>query len=166
MSKLCFELVPGKGALPLLLGSSRRGIGETMEGLGHKISARHGQSDRYVRNCVQIEFDEDGLASFIGISTDSGIELIYRGRDILHLPSHEVFDLIKENEPECDFEYSDVTHLFRNQIITLWDADEQYDSFDERFPVWGQIGIGNENYLAAIDEIDRKARERRERRRD
>lgn len=151
MADLILELVPGKGALPLRLGSSRDDIARTMLSLGHDASAHHGNSDYYARNAIQIEFGDDGLASFIGIAAAANIELIYRGRSILHLPAREVFDLIKENEPQDETEFSPAEQLFRSQIITLWDADEQYDPFGERFPVWGQIGIGNESYLSAID---------------
>lgn len=151
MANLVLELVPGKGVLPLLLGSSRGDIARTMLNLGHDISAQRDTVDYYVRNSVKIEFDEDGLASFIGISSDPGIELIYHGRNILHLPSREVFDLIKENEPEYEIEYSSTEHIFRSQIITLWDADEQYNKLGAGFPVWAEIGIGNESYLAAIE---------------
>jgi hypothetical protein len=151
MANLILELVSGKGALPLLLGASRGDIARTMLNLGHDISAQRDAIDYYVRNSVQIEFDEDGFASFIGISSDAGMELIYHGSNILHLPSRKVFDLIKENEPEHEIEYSSTEHIFRSQIITLWDADEQYNKFDAGFPVWAQIGIGNETYLAAIE---------------
>ena len=152
MANLILELVPGKGALPLRLGSSRDEISRTMLSLGYNASAHRGKIDYYARNSVQIEFDDDGLASFIGIAADPDIEVIYRDRSILNLPARDVFNLIKKNEPEDEIEYSPTEHVFRNQKITLWDADEQYDASGARFAVWGQIGIGNESYLAAIEE--------------
>jgi hypothetical protein len=39
-----------------------------------------------------------------------------------------------------------------NQILTLWDADEQYDrQGGEEREVWGQIGIGSKEYVAAVE---------------
>ncbi|EPJ81519.1 hypothetical protein CFII68_18785 [Pseudomonas sp. CFII68] len=44
--------------------------------------------------------------------------------------------------------------MFPNQILTLWDADEQYDrQGGERREVWGQVGIGTNAYMAAIRAI-------------
>ncbi|WP_139213161.1 hypothetical protein [Pseudomonas kilonensis] len=44
--------------------------------------------------------------------------------------------------------------MFPNQILTLWDADEQYDrQGGERREVWGQVGIGTSAYMAAIRAI-------------
>ena len=35
--------------------------------------------------------------------------------------------------------------------MTLWGADEQYDSLgNQSKPVWAQVGIGGEDYAAAV----------------
>ena len=44
------------------------------------------------------------------------------------------------------------------QIVTLWNADEQYDQRrgGERI-VWGQVGLGNDAYLRAIEALERRS---------
>lgn len=43
-------------------------------------------------------------------------------------------------------------NCFPNQILTLRDADEQYDrQGGEEHEVWGHIGIVSEKYAAAVE---------------
>ena len=45
--------------------------------------------------------------------------------------------------------------LSRTHDVTLYEADEQYDhKGGPSRVIWGQIGIGDARYLAAIDEIN------------
>jgi hypothetical protein len=54
-------------------------------------------------------------------------------------------------------EFDRYEYRFPNQILTLWDADEQYDhQGGEGREVWAQVGIGNHAYMAAIDAIKNK----------
>ncbi|MCK9740495.1 hypothetical protein [Pseudomonas syringae] len=54
-------------------------------------------------------------------------------------------------------EFDRYEYFFPNQILTLWDADEQYDrQGEEELEVWGQVGIGNDAYVAAIEAIEKK----------
>ena len=48
-------------------------------------------------------------------------------------------------------EFGRYEYCFPNQILILWDADEQYIRQDgEEDEVWGQVGIGNDAYVAVI----------------
>ena len=59
-------------------------------------------------------------------------------------------------------QYGPGEYLFPDQILTLWDADEQNDHFGhEERAVWAQVGIGSEEYLEEIERIKGRARNRK-----
>jgi hypothetical protein len=127
-----------------------------MSQAGYPRNYRRDDSDYFVSSAVQVEYNAQGRASFIGIAPHARIELLYHGVDLLRTPAKQVFDLIQKNESQQDdAEYSPLEYLFPDQIITLWAADKQYDLNGERTPAWGQIGIGDEGYLNAINALKR-----------
>ena len=70
------------------------------------------------------------------------------------LSAGELFSLIASTDDSGAHEFTDSEYLFPGQIITLWDADEQYDrQGNETRPVWAQVGIGNSAYAEAIAAI-------------
>jgi hypothetical protein len=125
--KIALSLIPGQGAMPIVLGSTREQAGATLLQLGVLRSARHGTQDYYLENAIQIEFTDE-RASFIGISTHEDISLFYHGENILGMEAREAFQLIARHEGAGDHIYFEDEYLFPNQIITLWDADSQCPS--------------------------------------
>ena len=85
------------------------------------------------------------------MACDEKISLMFQQHDLFTMSAREVFALIAAFENGSLVEFNEQECLFPNQIISLWDADEQYDwSHNETVPTWGQIGLGNETYLAAM----------------
>ena len=70
MPKLKLELISGKGCLPIRLGILRQFSRIEMETMGLPLTSSNGSLDYYHDNAIQIEFDDDDRASFIGIATD------------------------------------------------------------------------------------------------
>lgn len=148
------QLEPGAGALPVRLGVTRDQSHQDMAAIGLPLLSSRRSMDFYFHNAIQIDFDGDHGASFIGVSSHEEIELIYKGQNLFALPAREVFKLIAMYEDGETIAYSEAECVFPHQILTLYDADEQYDRYHgETMPVWSQIGIGNAAYLAAITKI-------------
>ena len=155
--KIAFSLIPGQGAMPIALGSTREQAGATLLQLGVSRSSRHGRQDYYLENAIQIEFTDE-RATFIGIYPHEDIALFYHGENILGMEAQKAFQLIARHEGTGGHAYCENEYLFPDQIITLWSADSQYDPSGADMVVWGQIGIGNAAYLAAVSKYHSKAK--------
>jgi len=149
-----FNIEPHVGILPLKLEMPRNEVQRLMRNLGYGLSSSHDQSDYYIESSVQVEFDAAEKASFIGISPHHETDVLYNGKRVFEHEAEFVFSFIRECGDEMYSEYEPREYLFRKQILTLWDAAEQYELGGERFPVWGQIGVGNQYYLSAVDAIN------------
>lgn len=101
--------------------------------------------------------DDAGCAQFIGISSYPVCSVTYFGKNAFDTPAQELFDLIAARDDSGEHRFNDSKYVFPNQIVTLWDADEQYDRLGNRSRlIWAQIGVGNRTYLAAIGEIENR----------
>jgi hypothetical protein len=102
-------------------------------------------------NAFQVSY-EDGTASFIGIAAGIPLPCSLYGVDPFDLPAHDLLSLLTERNggPPADLDEP----LFRSIIVTLYEADEQYDWIarragrQPRFEVWGEVGVGDARYLA------------------
>ena len=147
---MTLTLVPGQGALPFELGSSLDDIKAAAATLGLSPSHEEPGVVYFNKNAIQVEFIA-GEAIFIGVAPEVGLKLIFQHRDLLHRPASEVFDKLAREDGDAHH-FDDTEYVFPNQIITLWDADPQYNLTGGDFSVWGQIGIGNDRYLEAISD--------------
>jgi hypothetical protein len=141
-----FEFRPHSGFGPILLGSLQNEVRASMEAAGFPPQATHGESDYFCGSAVQVEYT-DGRATFIGISSCGDFDAVYRGINVFDLPAKEVFDLMAACEPSGAHIFDEYEHYFPDQVMTLWNADTQYDQIrDESRLVWAQVGIGNAEY--------------------
>jgi hypothetical protein len=99
---------------------------------------------------VQVEYVDD-TASFIGLSSSSQLSFDVFGVDPFRTEASELFALLAKHDG-THVAYNPNGHIFRTILVTLYDADEQYDP-EEKQPTWAQVGIGDGRYLAAIDAI-------------
>ena len=59
--------------------------------------------------------------------------------------------LIAGRDNSGDWPFDASGFVFPNQIVTLWEADEQYDRLGgEQRPIWALVGLGNQRYLEAV----------------
>lgn len=145
---LKLELTPHLGIGPILLGMTRPEITAEMRSYGLKItSTAHGHL-YFLENSLMAEFQPDGTASFIRVAPHQDLELTFQGVNLFKTHADEVFKLFEAHEGETATNVDQHEHVFPKQIVTLWDPDAQYDLNGETIPVWGQIGIGNAQYMA------------------
>jgi len=125
---------------------------------GVELRSDHGSSDYFASgNAIQVEFDDRGCAWFIGANSTPGFRLLFHGVDLFNTPAAEVFELFCKSEVGPVPPFGDGGYTFCNQVVTLWEADEQYDHHASdgasTRPVWAQIGIGTPDYLSAIRKV-------------
>jgi hypothetical protein len=148
------SLKPHKSIGPILLGAKRQDVRSSLSAAGLPLQVERKRLDFFALSCIQVEYEEDDTASFIGVASDKNIELIYYGTDLFDIDAEISFRHIAEHESNQNHDFTDLEYIFPDQIISLWEADTQYDrKGGERRMVWGQIGIGDDRYLAAIPKI-------------
>jgi hypothetical protein len=146
-----FELCPHKALGPILLGGSRESTRQVMNAVGFPVETSRGQLDYFCDACLQVEYDPDDNVQFVGISDNPRITATFRDVDVFAVSATELFSLMAASDGSGEHQFSEYEYIFPNQIITLWDADEQYDRRQgERRQVWAQVGMGNDAYTSAI----------------
>ncbi|WP_192564713.1 hypothetical protein [Pseudomonas gozinkensis] len=150
-----FEILPREAIGPIRLGASREAAREAMSVNGFPLEHTHGRLDYFCESSIQFECDAGDQVQFIGVSGNSRFNVMYRGIDVFSVSATELFSLMAASDDSGPHEFDRYEYLFPTQILTLWDADEQYDrqGAEER-QVWSQVGIGNDVYLAAIAAIE------------
>ncbi|MEM9999164.1 MAG: hypothetical protein AAF809_15780 [Bacteroidota bacterium] len=143
-----FEIIPHVGIGPLRLGMKPAEARTAMAPHGG-VQASHGTLDYFPSdNALQVEYT-DGRASFIGAAGSRDVRFDFRGVNPFDTPAQALFRHIASFE-EGAHRFNRSEYLFPGQIVTLWEADRQYDhAGGQRRPVYAQIGIGSAVYLAA-----------------
>ncbi|QTD35847.1 hypothetical protein [Pseudomonas fluorescens] len=152
-----FEILPLQAIGPARLGASRDAAREAMSVNGFPLEHTRGRLDYFCESSIQLEYDAGDQVQFIGVSGNSQLNVLYRGVNVFAVSATELFSLMAAADDSGPHEFDRYEYLFPTQILTLWDADEQYDrqGAEER-EVWGQVGIGNDVYLAAIKATEKK----------
>ncbi|OWP52891.1 hypothetical protein [Pseudomonas nitroreducens] len=148
------EISPHQCIGPICLGDTRAMARDALAAVGFPLESYNGPTDYFCQAAIQTECDEHGFIWFIGLSQSERYLARYRGVDVFALPAGELFSLIASADDSGAHEFNDSEYLFPGQIITLWDADEQYDrQGNETRPVWAQVGIGNARYVEAVSAL-------------
>ena len=148
---IIFNLTPRAGVGPVLLGSLRAQAREALSALGFPLEHSRGPLDFFCESSIQTECSPEGRIWFIGLSCHERYTVQYQGKNVFALAAPELFTLVAASEISDTHEYESYEYLFPDQIITLWDADEQYDRLgNESKPVWAQVGVGDQSYATAI----------------
>jgi hypothetical protein len=152
-----FEILPLEAIGPARLGASRAAAREAMAVNGFPLEQSYGRVDYFCEASIQLEYGPGDEVQFIGVSGNSQLNFTFRGVDVFAISATELFSLIAASDDSGLHEFDRYEYCFPNQILTLWDADEQYDrQGGEEREVWGQVGIGNDAYVAAIEAIEKK----------
>lgn len=150
-----FEIFPLQAIGPVRLGATRMETREVMAAIGFPLEAALGHLDYFSSNAVQISYGIDETVIFIGLSGSANFKVIFKGFDVFNLAAADLFSLMAEADNSGPHEFNSYEYCFPNQILTLWDADEQYDrDGGETRPIWSQVGVGNNAYLAAVAAIE------------
>lgn len=146
-----FVFEPHKGFGPVALGSSREQARLVMASAGFPMERSRKRTDHYCRGSIQIESDDGGLVSFIGVSYSPAFDARYRDISVFGVSAEHLFGLIAGADASGEHQYSAAEYRFPGQIMTLWQADPQYDYMgNESQAVWAQVGLGNADYAADI----------------
>ncbi|QXI36398.1 hypothetical protein [Pseudomonas xantholysinigenes] len=152
-----FEILPLQAIGPVRLGATRMETREVMAAIGFPLEQSRGDLDYFCSAAIQILYDAGEEVLFIGVSESAAFWVMFKGINVFNLPADELFLLMAEADGSGQHEFNSYEYCFPNQILTLWDADEQYDrEGGETRPIWSQVGIGSEAYLAAIAAIEAK----------
>ena len=109
-----------------------------------------GASDFYFDSCLQIEFEND-LVDFIGVSQNENYQLLFGAIDAFDVEGITLFNAISANESKSH-SFNESEYIFPDQIVTLWEMDEQYDYLgNHKRKVWAQVGIGTKSYLKVVN---------------
>lgn len=147
-------LIPHRAIGPVELGMSRETVRATLAAAGCPLDFARTSQD-FFRPGIQIEYETDGTVSFIGVAPDENIVLSYQGRDLFDMAAAQSFRLIASAETRDEHAFNDAGYLFPDQIVSLWEADSQYDrKGGELRPMWGQIGIGDVRHFTAIRKVE------------
>ncbi len=142
-------LKPKVGVGPLLLGMTKADAIAAMKANRQDLSSTAHGHLYFLDNSIQIEFEPEGTSSFIGVAPHAGLRLVFQGIDLFDHDASEIFALFQQNENDETIWAEQYEHVFPKQIVTVWDADAQYDLNGGHRPVWGQIGVGSSAYLSA-----------------
>ena len=141
-----FLIKPHDGIGPVKLGMNREQVRELLAGF---FSLSDEASDFYFDSCLQIEFEND-LVNFIGVSQNENYQLMFGDIDVFGIDGSTLFKVISANESESH-SFNESEYIFPDQIVTLWEMDEQYDYIgNHKRKVWTQLGIGTKSYLKVV----------------
>lgn len=149
-----YAFEPLKGFGPLLLGQAREDARAAMASAGFPLESSNGSVDFFCEASIQTECGEDGAVQFIGVSYNPKFIATYQGIEVFAIDAQELFRFMAESDNSGPHEYEPSEYRFPSQLMTLWNADPQYDRVgNESKAVWGQVGLGNQAYAAAIARI-------------
>lgn len=154
---LTFDIIPHVGIGPVLLGMTLDEVRMALADLpGAFPEVRKGQTIHcYFDVALQVSFGQSKLVEFIGVYNTALLLCKFEDHDVFDLPGPELFSLIASKERSDQHKYNSSEYLFPDQIVTLYEADEQYDrKRGELRPVFMEVGVGNAEYLAAIEAIN------------
>jgi hypothetical protein len=150
VEKPVLEFLPGIGVGPVRFGMSPDEVIAVLESVSlHPSNAKRSSRMFFAQNAFQVEFTENQV-SHIGVADSKFFEVRVYGANPFTMTAEEVFALITRFESNRN-EFSPLECLFPDSIITLWDADEQYNHFDESGrSAWASVGLGNNVYWQQI----------------
>jgi hypothetical protein len=149
------NIVPGEGIGPVKLGMMRSQVHEALAPLEDALEGHssRGSLDYFFASALQIEYEADGKASFIGAAFSPAYTLSIAGRNPFDASAEELFALLATLDGG---QHAFVPHeyVFPRIIVTVWGADRQYNRLgDGSRAVYGQIGVGSHPYLESVSAL-------------
>ena len=158
MTLIQLDIVPHIGIGPVRFGMAREEVEAALasvpNALPRRAKGRSSTIDCYIEGSLQIEFGEDGTASFVEVWCHPATLCTYKGQDVFDLPAPDLFALLAADDGSGHHRYDPSEYLFPELIVSLWDADEQYDrKGNEGRAMYATVGVGDDRYLAAVRKI-------------
>jgi len=143
-----FTIMPKRGVGPVLLGMTRSEVRNSLVACSDLDQECGPMIDYAFANSLQIEYDSDGYARFIGVGYGNGCGCDYEfhGKHIGDYSARELFHLLAKLDGG-EHTYNADTYFFPTLLMNVWEADVQYDSRGgETNPVYGQVGVSRNNH--------------------
>jgi hypothetical protein len=149
-----FHIEPHVGIGPVCLGASRSDVRRALSAIGFPLKDTRGALDYFCGAAIQVEFDDQQRADFIGFASHEAYSVFYCGLNVFDTPAQDLFAFVADRDGTGAHSYSDVEYCFPGQILTLWEADSQYDRLGcYQRVIWAQVGLGTPEYFKAISDI-------------
>jgi hypothetical protein len=142
------EILPGIGIGPIHFGMGVKQVVQELKQIGLTGNGTYFGAD----NAVQVEYT-DKKVSFIGLAHSPAFQATLFGMDVFDTGAEEIFAKVaaRESQPHT---FDRGEYVFPDSIVTLWEADEQYDPKGLGRQMWGQVGLGNDVYLEGIRALE------------
>jgi len=111
----------------------------------------------YFGYALQVEYIDD-TASFIGVSSSDEHSALLCGVDPFATAWDTLFEVVAQHDGGGQSMHRlsngpalrafGTEQLLRHSIVAFWNADT-----DSRRGFWSQVGVGDERYLRAVDEL-------------
>lgn len=148
------DIYPRIGIGPIQFGATREQVRKSLLENSIPFERERRLKDFFLESSIQVEYDKDGTASFIGISSRPSLSLFFNNVDLFDSEASTVFNLFAEHDNSGSHIFTSHEYSFPGNILTLYEADEQYDYRRNKLrPVWAEIGAGDSRYLNAILKI-------------
>lgn len=146
---ICLEIRPNDGIGPIKLGMDRDTVRKIMG------SSRRSETDMDHFDALKVCYGPDQKVEFVEASTGSDTVFLFEGMDVFDTPEDTLVRHVKRfDTPDPQLSKKGAEYLFPKLILSLWSPEGQYDHRrNEDRPIFGTVGIGNADYLAAIREI-------------
>jgi hypothetical protein len=152
-----YTIEPTKGVGPFLFGMSKPELKFAL--LKEKILCDE-VSERIwycCDNALSFEFDDKGILIYIGVShsISGDFEIDIFGVNPFLVSSHRLFKIISNHDRGVHI-YDGIEYLFRNLIVAVYDASEQYNYYGLKADnvIFGVIGVGSSEYLEIISGLN------------
>lgn len=151
-NKPAFVIVPQVGIGPVRLGMSRSDVEAALAEFAGALPTENPgeEQEPFFNGALVVSYNKRNRVNSIAVSGRSPYRTTFRGKDLFQTPADEVFKLFAAGE-KGKYVYDHYGRTFPIQLITLDDADEQYDEPDDQGrPIWATISLGDVDYVAEL----------------
>jgi hypothetical protein len=149
-----FKIEPHVGIGCIKLGAKRDDVRACLAANGFPHEMYRDSCDYFCSSAIQVGYDDGDCVQIIGISCEKSISVTYENINVFDVPAEEIFSIMATNDNSGNHDFDECEFIFPNQILTLWDADTQYDTLGGwKRVVWGQVGLGSKAYWDAYNEV-------------
>lgn len=152
-----FAIKPLKGVGPIEFGMTSLQVKNIMKGYcGAKFNHSEWEGvDYFFGNAIEVSYDSEGKVNFIVSQyyPHCGCNFVLYDTDPFDIDAKKLFTVIKDQSNDSH-EFNPDGYLFEEKVIILWESDKENDyKGSETRSIYGQIGIGNSNYLNTIKQL-------------
>jgi hypothetical protein len=145
------------GVGPITLGMTRSQVNQALSTIpNNSLDQTAATLDYAFRNSLQIEYDSNGQAMFIGVGfyDDCGCDYSFYDRHIGDYSAPEFFTLLASLD-HSNPDYHSGEHCFKTLMIVVSGSSPEYDyRGGHSRSVYGQVSVVNQQYFEALKAIE------------